>query len=360
MEHGYLMTALSLNSPKSHPRRSIMTPSIPAPPDIESDVSERLGSVLQQHFLLPIHVSGVFPLAGHLHSLYLVRLSNEAHLLWKCSPRPTTPLLRRGHILLDTEARALSLLNKDPIPCIPRLFHYDPLGNLLGPSFLIRHHISGLTLDSLESRLSSQERKAIDRSLGLLGRRISQHMSDSFGSLAQVANAAGKQSWRDAFLNLFEGILRDSEDVFINLPYGEIRYQVSRLSPVLDEILVARLVVINFGHPSHVFVDPESKRLSGISGFGTAVWGDVYMAKIFENPSASTLDGFGSGSVKTLSGRIRQLLYVCPQGHVWKLYENLTFISSLDTPATVRCTALSYSTTKRIETRPLRLKLEDN
>jgi hypothetical protein len=138
-------------------------------------------------------------------------------------------------------------------------------------------------------------------------------MSDSFGSLSQVASAAGKQSWREAFLNLFEGILRDSEDVFINLPYGEIRYQVSRLSPVLDEILVPRLVVIDFGHPSHVFVDPESKRLSGISGFGTAVWGDVYMAKIFENPSAPMLDAFGSAYTKTQSGRIRQLLYVCPR-----------------------------------------------
>ncbi|KAL2842346.1 hypothetical protein BJY01DRAFT_256761 [Aspergillus pseudoustus] len=266
---------------------------------------------LMQHFLLPIHVSGVYPLAGHLHSLYLVRLSNETHLLWKCSPRPTTPLLWRKHILLDTEARALSLLNREPIPCIPRLLHYDPLGDLLGPSFLIRHHIPGSTLESMESQLTSQERKAIDRSLGLLGKRISQHTSDSFGSLGQVASAAGKQSWREAFLSLFEGILRDSEDAFINLPYGEIRYQVSRLSPVLDEILVARLVVIDFGHPSHVYVDPESKRLSGISGFGTAVWGDVYMAKIFENPSTPMLDGFGSGCAKPQPGRIRQLLYSC-------------------------------------------------
>ncbi|KAL2809800.1 hypothetical protein BJX63DRAFT_434858 [Aspergillus granulosus] len=288
-----------------------MAAPIPASPDIESEVSERLASVLQQHFLLPVHVSGVYPLTGHLHSLYLVRLSNETHLVWKCSPRPTTPLLRREHILLDTEARALSLLNQNPIPCIPRLLHYDPLGDLLGPSFLIRHHLQGSTLEDMESQLSAQERKAIDRSLGLLGKRISQHVSDSFGSLGQVANAAGKQSWREAFLSLFEGILRDSEDVFINLPYGELRHQVSRLSPVLDEISVARLVVIDFGHPSHVFVDPESKRLSGISGFGTAVWGDVYMAKIFENPSTSVLDGFGSGCVRSQSGRIRQLLYSC-------------------------------------------------
>ncbi|KAL2831057.1 hypothetical protein BDW59DRAFT_158003 [Aspergillus cavernicola] len=288
-----------------------MSPLPPASPDLETEVSERLVSVLQRHFLLPIHVTRVYPLAGHLHSLYLVHLSNETQLLLKCSPTPTTPLLRREHILLDTEARVLSLLNQNPIPCVPQLLHYDPLGDLLGRSLLIRHHIPGSTLEHMEGRLTALERKAIDRSLGLLVKRIAQLVSNSFGSLGQVAGGAGKKSWREAFLVLFEGILRDSEDVFINLPYGEIRCQVSRLSPALDEISVPRLVVIDFGHPSQVLVDPESKRLCGTSGFGTAVWGDVYMAKIFEHPSSPMLDGFGSGYTKSQSGRIRQLLYSC-------------------------------------------------
>ncbi|KAL4786189.1 hypothetical protein BJX76DRAFT_355420 [Aspergillus varians] len=288
-----------------------MSPLLPVTSDIETDVSEKLVSVLQQHFLVPIHVAKVYPLAGHLHPLYLVRLSNETRLLLKCSPRPATSLLRREHVLLDTEARVLSLLNKNNMPCIPQLLHYDPMGDLLGPSFLIRHHISGSTLEDIEVQLTIQERKAIGRSLGLLAKRIAQHSSDSFGSLGQVANAAGKKSWKEAFLVLFEGILRDAEDVFINLPYGEIRYQASRVSPALDEISIPRLVVIDLGQPSQVLVDPQSKRLCGISGFGTAVWGDVYMAKIFENPSSPAMDGFGSYYSKSQSARTRQLLYSC-------------------------------------------------
>ncbi|OJJ00474.1 hypothetical protein ASPVEDRAFT_127034 [Aspergillus versicolor CBS 583.65] len=288
-----------------------MSSLLPAPSHIEKEVSEKLVSVLQQHFLPPIHVARVYSLAGHLHSLYLVRLSNEAHLVLKCSPKPTTSLPRREHVLLDTEARLLSLLNKNSLPYIPQLLHYDPLGDLLGPSFLIRHHIPGTTLDNIDSQLTSQERKAIGKSLGLLAKRISQNNSDSFGSLGQVAKAAGRKSWREAFLVLFEGVLHDAEDVFINLPYGEIRHQVCRISPALDEILIPRLVVIDFGQPSQVLVDPESKRLCGISGFGTAVWGDAYMAKIFENPSPQVVDGFGSCYSKTQPGSARQLLYSC-------------------------------------------------
>ncbi|KAL3475030.1 hypothetical protein BJX99DRAFT_166844 [Aspergillus californicus] len=301
----------SLDSSKTTHFPLIMTPLQPASTDLETEVSEKLVSVLQRHFLLPIHVTRVYPLAGHLHSLYLVELSNEVRLLLKCSPRPTTPLLRREHILLDTEARVLSLLNQDAIPYVPNLLYYDPLGDLLGRSLLIRHHLPGLTLEDIEGRLTAHEKKSIDRSLGRLAKRIAHYVSDSFGSLGQVANGTGKKSWREAFLVLFEGILRDSEDVFINLPYGEIRYHVSRLSPALDEISIPRLVVIDFGQPSQVLVNPASKRICGISGFSTAVWGDVYMAKLFEKPSSSVLDGFGSGYIKSQSGKIRQSLYSC-------------------------------------------------
>ncbi|KAL4906739.1 hypothetical protein BDW74DRAFT_126781 [Aspergillus multicolor] len=289
---------------------SIMFSPLPAPSDAEAEVSDKLVSILQQHFLLPIHVDRIYPLAGHLHSLYLVRLSNETHLLMKCSPKPTAPLLRREHILLDTEARALSLLNKNTMPCVPQLLHYDALGDLLGPSFLIRHHIPGSSLEDLDAHLTVQERNSVERSLGLLAKRIAQHTSESFGSLGQVATSRGTKSWREGFLVLFEGLLRNAEDVFINLPYGEIRYQVSRASPALDEITIPRLVVVDFGQPSQVLVN-ESKRLCGISSFGTAVWGDVYMAKIFEDPTPSVLDGFGSCYAKSQSGRTRQLLYSC-------------------------------------------------
>ncbi|KKK19558.1 hypothetical protein P175DRAFT_0436187 [Aspergillus ochraceoroseus IBT 24754] len=288
-----------------------MSPLQPAPPELEAEVSEKLGAILQRHFLLPVHVTRVYPMAGHLHSLYLVRLSNETHVLLKCAPRPTTPLLRWEHVSLETEARALSLLNQSTLPYTPLLLHYDPLGTLLGPSCLVRHHIPGSTLEEIETQLTSQEKKAIDRSLGLLARRMGQHISDSFGSLGQVAAGGGKRSWREAFLILLEGILRDSEDVFVNLPYAEIRHRVSWLSPALDEVVLPRLVMIDFGQPSQVLVDPDSKRLCGISGFGNAVWGDLFMAKLFDRPSAAMLDGFGSSDSKAQLSRVRQLLYSC-------------------------------------------------
>ncbi|KAL4956819.1 hypothetical protein BDW69DRAFT_64203 [Aspergillus filifer] len=284
---------------------------LPVSSVIETQISEKLISVLQRHFLIPVHVDRVYSLVGHLHPLYLIRLSNESHLLLKCAPVPKTSLPRREHILLDTEARVLSLLNRKLMHYIPQLLHYDPRGEILGPPLLVRHHTPGSTLEDITLRLTTQERMFIDRNLGTLVKRIAQQSSDTFGNLGQVASARENKSWREAFLCLFEGLLREAEDVFVNIPYGEIRYHVLQKSPALDEILVPRLVLVDFGHPSQVLVDPESKRLCGITGFGAAVWGDVYMAQIFENPSSSVIEGFGSSIPRSPAARTRQLLYTC-------------------------------------------------
>ncbi|KAL4946152.1 hypothetical protein BDV06DRAFT_183273 [Aspergillus oleicola] len=304
-------TSISFSELKTRAQSIVMSRLLPVSPVIETEISEKLVSVLQQYFLVPVHVDRVYSLPGHLHPLYLIRLSNESHLLLKCSPGPKTSPPRREHILLDTEARVLSLLNKKFIHHIPQLLHYDPRGELLGPPFLVRHHTQGSTLEDMALRLTTQERMSIDRNLGTLAKRIAQHSSDTFGSLGQVAKARGSTSWREAFLGLFEGILREAEDVFVNLPYGEIRYHTIQKSSALDEVLVSRLVLVDFGHPSQVLISPESKRLCGITGFGTAVWGDVYMAHIFENPSSPVMEGFGSTIPKSQAARTRQLLYSC-------------------------------------------------
>ncbi|RMZ40039.1 hypothetical protein AFCA_003625 [Aspergillus flavus] len=294
------------------PERYIMSPSFSNHYSRGVEVSEKLCTIVQRIFTSAVHISNISPLNGHLHPLCLISLSNGAHVLLKCTPTPMTPLLRREQFILDTEARALALLKESGIPDIPQIFYYNSRGNLRDSAFLMRHYVTGATLHEMKPWLTPQNRKDIDRRLGVLAQKIGQHVSDSFGTLEQVASGAGRRSWREAFVILFESILRDSEDVFVNLPYAEIRHQLSRLSPALEEITSPQLVVIDFGHPTQVLVDPESKQLSGVVDLGKTLWGDIYMAEMFEEPSSSMLDGFGqSRIVGSEMERIRQLLYAC-------------------------------------------------
>lgn len=276
----------------------------------ELEETNKLNNVLRRLFPCTVHIQKIKPLGGHLHSLRLLTLSNGVQLMLKSSPNPTTALLRRDRFLLETEARVLALLGQSANPCVPQLFHYDPQGTLFGPSYLVRQYVMGSTLQSMEGHLTAENRKDIDRHLGFLVNVIGQHVAPAFGPLEQVASGCGNRSWREAFTELFEGVLRDAEDMFIHLPYAEIRHEISRLAPALSDVTLPRLVVIDLGRPSQVLLDPGSKQISGVVDFSTAIWGDVLMAEVFENPSSAMLDGFGSPLAQDQSEKTRLLLYV--------------------------------------------------
>jgi len=137
---------------------------------------------------------------------------------------------------------------------------------------------------------------------------IGQQFSTAFGPLSKVAAGTGSYHWREAFVTLFEEVLRDAEDMFIHLPYSQIRREMYRWSFALDEIKTPRLVVVNFGRPSEVLLDPETRQLSGLLEFGSALWGDVMLAEMFESPSDAFLAGFGPIPSSGQSQYIRSML----------------------------------------------------
>ena len=272
-----------------------------------NDQEYSFNNALQLALPSTANLQSIHPLDGHLHCLRLLILCNGAQLFFKRSPTPTTPLLRRECFLLETEARVLALLGPRLNSYIPQLYYYN---HQPGSTFFIRQYITGTTLQDVEAQLSVQQRQNIDQHLGSLANTIGQHTAPSFGPLKQVISGLGKHSWRAAFITLFEEALRDAEDAFVHLPYTDIRHQLGRLAPALDEITVPRLFVVDFGQASHVLLVPGSKKLSGIVDFGNALWGDVFMAEVFDYPSPALLEGFGLiWPMQSKLGNIRQLLY---------------------------------------------------
>ncbi|CAG7918546.1 unnamed protein product [Penicillium olsonii] len=277
----------------------------------ETDERRRLDAAFSLLYPSTVRVHSSLSISGHIHSLRIVVLSNGARLLLKGSPPSSTALLRRERSFLETEAQFLTLLGQSGNPCIPQLYNYDPHGRPWGSPYLIRQYMNGKSLSEMESGLSFQQRDGVDRHLGFLLSTIGQNAAPGFGTLQQVARGAGTPSWRDAFCALFEGILRDAEDTFVHLPYSEIRDELSRLAPALEDVTLPRLVVVDFGRPSHILLNEESKQLSGIVDFSSALWGDILMAEIFANPSQAILQGAGMPLSRTRGESIRLALYAC-------------------------------------------------
>ncbi|KAJ5889146.1 hypothetical protein N7504_009956, partial [Penicillium tannophilum] len=278
---------------------------------VDVDEYQKLNNILSLLFPSTVHVQQSQNINARVHTLRLLTLSNGGRLLLKGSPLPGTPLLRHERFFLETEARFLVLLGQSANPCIPQLYHYDPRGAVLGSAYLVRQYIKGRSLTEMQHQINAQQGNDIHRHLGFLASTIGQNVAPSFGSLQQVAIGAGKRSWREAFCALFESVLRDAEDIFIHLPYAEIRHEVARLSSALAEVNLPRLVVVGFGRPCHVLLDEDSHQLSGVVDFSSAFWGDVLMAEIFESPTPAVLEGAGLPLSRTKGEEIRLLMYSC-------------------------------------------------
>lgn len=257
-----------------------------------------------------IRIEDVRFVHGHIHPISHVELSNGQHLLFKIAPYQTTALLRRERQSLRTEAEVLALLKALPDPRIPQLIEPEAHPHTQNPPFLLRHFVRGVPLPEIESSLSPGDWQDIDREIGCFVQLIGQQKSESFGPLPCASPSSGCSTWRKAFLGMIESSLRDAEDTFVSLPYAQIRQELYRLLPALDSVTEPRLVIVDMGKKSHIILNPETKQVSGIVDCSWAVWGDLLMAEVFENPSEAFFEGYGSKHPKDESEHIRLLLFV--------------------------------------------------
>jgi hypothetical protein len=108
---------------------------------------------------------------GHVHHVYIVKLSNDLEVILKTVPRQLMSLLRQERHTLETEAEVLALLGSSGFSAdswIPHLIRFDILRFFPCTSFLLRHSLRGIPLGEIESSLTYGDRKHIDRQLGII------------------------------------------------------------------------------------------------------------------------------------------------------------------------------------------------
>lgn len=151
-------------------------------------------------------------------------------------------------------------------------------GALYEPPFALYDLQQGVPLVSLDKPLTRRQQDDIDYQAGRLAQRLAEFTPDSnrFGSAMHVlspdtnvplipsfATAPGTTaagSWSLAFHTMFESVLRDAEDMAVTLSYANIRRHFRRLEPVLDEVVVPRLVVVNSTNRSNVLVSLSDQK----------------------------------------------------------------------------------------------------
>ncbi|MCJ1432566.1 hypothetical protein MMC27_001923 [Xylographa pallens] len=213
---------------------------------------------------------------SHIHPVRLLHLSDGSRLSLKTNPSGATPLLKSERLDLETEAHSLMILAKSGLP-IPKVLTHDPVGKLLGSPFLLTNQLPGTKLATLLPHLSRPERMDIDRQLSDIETTMAQHLSPAFGPIAATYSGRGFKRWREAYKSMLGSVLKDGEDMFVNLPYAQIREMVAKAESSLDEVQEAQLVVLDLGDPENVLVNDQTKKVTGLIDFKKALWGDIDM-----------------------------------------------------------------------------------
>ncbi|KAF2234705.1 hypothetical protein EV356DRAFT_484644 [Viridothelium virens] len=254
------------------------------------------------------NVHRVERLSGHLHRIYLLRMTDGSRLVLKMAPSTNVRLLRMERQALNAEATTLELLASRLRMPVPTLIKFDPHDRSLGTSYSLQTCPGGVNMSNI-GRLSTSERANIDRSLGTYFRHVSSLAAARFGPPHLVFNGSGCDTWRESFFQMLEMTLRDGEDVLVNLPYDSIRYYTQRHGHLLDQVTEARLVLLGITNEHNVLLDERTRYVTGLLGLSDAVLGDPFMATAFVNPSAAFLQGYGTSPSRTSSEAVRQLLY---------------------------------------------------
>ncbi|KAM0427176.1 hypothetical protein ACHAPT_007603 [Fusarium lateritium] len=245
--------------------------------------------------------------SARLQRLYNVKVTEGPSLLLALPPPTVMRLLRSEKSSIGSEAAVLKWLSavareKKSCPAssskevlsrttensssserttnslsgyLPILVRHESTGGGLAVEYNLSRPSRGVAVSALSKPLTHRERRMVDFQVGQLLRRISTQVSPTrrFGIAADVLSvppsvvhnparrlegglheSRGAESWRVAFHNLMEAILRDGEDLTIMLSYSTIRRHFYRFEHLLDAVTEPRLVVMDAGEDSNTLI----------------------------------------------------------------------------------------------------------
>jgi fructosamine-3-kinase len=155
-----------------------------------------------------------------------------------------------------------------------------------------------------------EEQHAIDFRTGEYLRQINAINGTSFGYFAQAEFQFA--TWREAFCTMLDHILQDGDDAGVELflSYDALRSRLQPFFPVLDEVTQPVLVHWDLWD-GNIFIDPETKEITGILDFERALWGDPLMEINFGafGSNLALIEGYGSDLLAASNAKIRRILY---------------------------------------------------
>jgi aminoglycoside phosphotransferase (APT) family kinase protein len=276
---------------------------------------ETAQSIVAAHFGAQARIANYAELTdGMYNAAYLIELANGQRpglkTVLKVAPPDHIRVLRYETNIMQAEVDVLRLVRaKTDVP-VPEVFAYDASRLLLDNDYCLMAFVPGEAWHKLRRSFSPDDQIAIDRRTGEYLRQMNAIGGETFGYFAQPQFRY--PTWRQAFDCMFVHILQDGRDagVELPLPYDVIYARASAHYACLDEVAAPALVHWDLWD-GNIFVDAESKAITGILDCERALWGDPLMEVNFGafgvNPAV--MQGYGQDMLATPAAQTRRILY---------------------------------------------------
>ena len=249
---------------------------------------------------------------GFFNAAYALTLADGLRCVLKVAPPDHVPVLRYERDILAAEVGALRLLRARTTIPVPEVYHYDTSRRTVDNDYYLMAFIEGAPLHKLRAALSPEEAWAVDRATGGYLCQMNAIAGPAFGYFAHPQPAG--ITWRETFLAMVDGVLADglALDVPLPVPYDAVAERVAAAATVLEGVTEPRLVHWDLWD-GNIFVDPVTKRITGIIDFERALWGDPLMEAtfLFAPPAglAAFTEGYGQTLLATPAQAQRRILY---------------------------------------------------
>lgn len=247
---------------------------------------------------------------GYFNTAALLRFDDGLACVLKVAPPPGYRALRYERDIMRAEVESLRLVREQTDVSVPEVYAYDTSRSLLSSEFFLMECLPGIPFHQLRGDLPAEAVAEIEREMGRMARAISEITGEAFGYWSQPAQPG--TTWRDCFADMVRGILQDGIEMGVVLPlsYEEIFALLERHFPALDEVTVPRLVHWDLWD-GNVFVDPHSRRVTGLIDFERVLWADPLIEVVFIQPSPDTnyVQGFGATLFEEFNQIRRRMLY---------------------------------------------------
>ena len=247
---------------------------------------------------------------GMYNTAVLLELEDGFRCVLKAAPPDHIRVLRYEIDIMRAEVESMRLVRASTSVPVPEVYAYDTSRRFLESDYYLMEYVPGTAFHKLRPELTAEEQANIQREMGRMAREISTLTNPAFGYYARSEKPG--VTWRDCFAHMLQDILQDGMemDVTLPMPYADLFSHLEKHFDSLDEITTPRLVHWDLWD-GNVFVDPLTRKVTGLIDFERSLWGDPLIEVFFMDMDAqgACSQGYNEDMLSLPAQRTRRLLY---------------------------------------------------